>query len=655
MSFFRYSLPKGLIAAPDVACRTSFTSKTVSNSQELKESLGVNAKVNGGGFGVSFSASADYKKASSTVSKGETKLIQSTASCKYYFSKLNQLDMPDLSQEMKEWLKRLEKSLKRHNIIDDKLIYEFVNYFGTHFPITMVYGARFTYENRVSSESYESLAESSLSVDIQASYSGAFSLGGGFGMTKSKSDAAKRFSEEVETSTLSVGAPPPYNGDAMTWASTVKDTPVPVDYELVPIHELFDKEYNIHQHFDDEQTAERIRSEIMNIATSYCRMASEKGLDVQCNDDSVIKFEDVSIRISDIDNDLKFNKTLGQCIEECRKRSGCIMMSMWPSGSLELGGGKRCGLQKFSVQRTPQFTHNSRPIRHRQYRDLASCEGCQTFIMPQVLEEPIELNGFQYDSLVTRRNQLNISTEGLNYYDLKNFCSLHCSQDIRCTGFEVSDKTDYNYNCATYSQHSERLIATDSFLFETNIMADLAKQKVSEYYYTRKRVYTYDNTLAWEIPSNGVQLIDQCDHQCCQSRCESNLNCISSIQINKTNQHKCYLVLDQFESVVKFTPTAEISLLTIAIFTERSSSGWFNISGGSYEGTVRVQEADNYDACGDKCASDIKCDYASWDSRTNRCYKISKGTGGSNFKARQDSMLMFPNHRERVMRFRLPN
>ena len=79
----------------------------------------------------------------------------------------------------------------------------------------------------------------SLSVSAKASYSGLFSLSGGFGMSKSQSEKAQKLQQQVETSTISVGALPPANGDTMTWASTVKDTPVPVKYHLASIEDIF--------------------------------------------------------------------------------------------------------------------------------------------------------------------------------------------------------------------------------------------------------------------------------------------------------------------------------------------------------------------------------------------------------------------------------
>jgi hypothetical protein len=77
------------------------------------------------------------------------------------------------------------------------------------------------------SKKYETSIESGVNVAISASYSGIVSVCGGFSMDSSQKEKASEFSKSVETITISVGAAPPANGDAMTWASTVKDSPVP--------------------------------------------------------------------------------------------------------------------------------------------------------------------------------------------------------------------------------------------------------------------------------------------------------------------------------------------------------------------------------------------------------------------------------------------
>ena len=48
------------------------------------------------------------------------------------------------------------------------------------------------------------------------------STGGSFKMDQDEREAASEFSKSVETDTITVGAPPPADGDAMKWASTVK-------------------------------------------------------------------------------------------------------------------------------------------------------------------------------------------------------------------------------------------------------------------------------------------------------------------------------------------------------------------------------------------------------------------------------------------------
>ena len=76
-------------------------------------------------------------------------------------------------------------------------------------------------------DSLKQLDSESLSVEAKASYSGAFSVGAGFGFSNAQSSAVSEFNEKVETKTITVGSAPPKNGDAMEWASQATDTPVP--------------------------------------------------------------------------------------------------------------------------------------------------------------------------------------------------------------------------------------------------------------------------------------------------------------------------------------------------------------------------------------------------------------------------------------------
>lgn len=79
---------------------------------------------------------------------------------------------------------------------------------------------------------FQSQRAKGVTVAVHASYDGLFSVSGGFNMDSTQQKAASNFSK-VETKTITVGAPPPANGYANTWASTVKYSPIPMEYKLV--------------------------------------------------------------------------------------------------------------------------------------------------------------------------------------------------------------------------------------------------------------------------------------------------------------------------------------------------------------------------------------------------------------------------------------
>ncbi|XP_053397893.1 uncharacterized protein LOC128556506 [Mercenaria mercenaria] len=265
----RFSVPEGLVVVPDVSCVTSFTSEIVQTKYEFENALSFSASASGGGWGASFSASAGYKKSSSQMATGESVYILSSAYCHYYFSKLVKRSSPPFEPVFLSWIERLNST----NLKDIYL--EFFDTYGTHFATEVTFGARFTYVHKMSSEEYETQSVKGVNVAAEASYSGLFSVGGGFQMDSSQREAAAEFSKSVETKTITVGAAPPANGDAMTWASTVKDSPVPSKYKLSSIEELFTEKYmnptELHVNLD------LISQNINAYKYEYCRYLMLKG------------------------------------------------------------------------------------------------------------------------------------------------------------------------------------------------------------------------------------------------------------------------------------------------------------------------------------------------------------------------------------------
>ena len=211
----------------------------------------------------------------SQMSSGEFLFIISQAQCQYYFSKLDATDPPPFHPGFVSWAKKLASS----DASQDDLV-QFIEYFGTHFVSEVTFGARFTKQHKVSQTKYKELREKSISVEAQASYSGLFSVGGGFSMDSEQRSAASNFQKSVETSTITVGAAPPSNGDAMTWASSVKENPVPTKYSLSPVHDLFTERYAENLPGIDLNA---MRERLMNTSRNYCQILREKGKIDSCD------------------------------------------------------------------------------------------------------------------------------------------------------------------------------------------------------------------------------------------------------------------------------------------------------------------------------------------------------------------------------------
>ena len=231
----------------------------------------------GGGWGFKFSASASYKTSVSQMSSGEFLYIISQAQCHYYYSTMDITNPPPLYPGFLNWARRLAAP----DATQDDII-RFMKYYGTHFLSEAMFGARFIKKHQVSQTKYEELKKQDFSVEVQASYSGAFSIGGGFSMDKKQSDAVSNFQESVETSTITVGAAPPSNGDAMTWAATVQDNPVPTHYELSPIHNLFTEQFA--KHFDFSFNFTAVRERLADASKVYCEALKKEGMVDSCED-----------------------------------------------------------------------------------------------------------------------------------------------------------------------------------------------------------------------------------------------------------------------------------------------------------------------------------------------------------------------------------
>ena len=242
----------------------------------------------GGGWGFEFSASAGYKKDTAEMSTGEFLFVISQAEYQNYYSVIDFFNPPPFDPGFLAKAKELADPT-----VSDEAVLEFIQYYGTHFFTEVTFGAKFVQHHKISQKTYESLKKSKISVEAQASYSGLFSIGGGFSLDKEQSEAASNFAKSVETTTYTVGSTPPSNGDAVTWAAFVDQNPVPMLYSLSSIDILFTEPFakDLPPGFDHNA----VRQKLNNASHIYCRDLKQQGMVHSCETSFYLESEGVDI------------------------------------------------------------------------------------------------------------------------------------------------------------------------------------------------------------------------------------------------------------------------------------------------------------------------------------------------------------------------
>ena len=162
----------------------------------------------------------------------------------------------------------------------DQEVLDFLDIYGTHFVSDVTFGSSYTQEHKMSSKTFSEKNDEKFSVEVQAGYSGAFSVGGGFSLDSEQQTAASNFAKSVETTTVTVGSAPASNGDALTWASVSKENPVPIKYSLRPIADLFTAKF--HKSGGIDYAA--IRAKLLNAPQKSCQALETQGESVSCED-----------------------------------------------------------------------------------------------------------------------------------------------------------------------------------------------------------------------------------------------------------------------------------------------------------------------------------------------------------------------------------
>ena len=432
----RYSVPKGIILIPDVSCITSFTSEVVETKYAFSKSLAVSASVSGGGWGAHFSASAGYKESSSVVSTGESVFILSRASCNYYYMRLLEDDAPPFDLLFMDWI------IKLNNTDDETVYVNFFERYGTHFLKEVKFGASFTYEHKMSSSSYKSDQEKGVNVAVSASYSGLFSVGASFGLDTDQKQAASDFRKKVETKTITIGAAPPANGDALTWASTVKESPVPVSYVLASIEDLFTESFMGKERIANNAVGfDVISKRIVQTKRKYCEVLQNQGLVDDCSELS----PGITMEKTRLYNDFAYQKSssIGQCIDKCYKTNKCIAVTFCTDCKNNTGDYNSCCMYEENESNYTQCKASNECAQHTRQKYAKTDDWTSVIVVSKIKQQVV----FHNTTINGVERSLNWDTEVTKEWQ----CFSACLKDLHCAVFTFCDCPDKDKKCTLYS------------------------------------------------------------------------------------------------------------------------------------------------------------------------------------------------------------
>ena len=258
----RYSIPDNTQAHSSSACTFDFFSETNQNIASYLNSLQVDASADFRGWGASFSASADYKEVHASSSSHESTYVSSTATCEAYVASV-QLEAASLNPA---FVNAVQDLPPQPSDLTDYL--DFIHEWGTHTATQLRMGGRYGVQSSITSDSYTNMVSTGLDIKAAAKYSGLISLNANVGNEDERESAQAFESFRRDYQIYQIGGKPPLNEttSAFDWAQTVKDNPLPLKYNLLPLTNYLTSRY-----FPDDKDISKKQSNLQEAALEYCQ------------------------------------------------------------------------------------------------------------------------------------------------------------------------------------------------------------------------------------------------------------------------------------------------------------------------------------------------------------------------------------------------
>jgi hypothetical protein len=268
----RYLIPKGTTATDcSGSCSLHFQSTEIMGTHSYQSSLEVKAEVSAGGWDAKFSASTDYKHVEQSSSTEKSVFTESEATCCAYSTEILTYTPPKFHANFLAAVATLGDEY------DEATYAKFINTFGTHFVSRVTMGGLWGQRSEISEESWSKMVQDGLDVKEAASASG-------FGVAVSESfetDSQKQMAAEFskkcsDQKVYSIGAKPPSDDKAETWAQSTITSPAPISMKLEQLDGLFEQSYGL-------QVSDQVRANMQTALEGYCEKLKSEGKVESCD------------------------------------------------------------------------------------------------------------------------------------------------------------------------------------------------------------------------------------------------------------------------------------------------------------------------------------------------------------------------------------
>ena len=257
-----YLIPDYTQATTSTTCSFQFSTETNQKIDTYFNSLKIDANADFSGWGASFSASADYNEVHESSTTHESTYVSSHAACEAYITSV-QLEAAALNPAFVETVYYLP-----YESADNTKYMDFIQNWGTHVAIQLTMGGRYGVQSTITSQDYTNMVSTGLDIKAAAKYSGLISLNANVGTTVEQEQAQQFNSFRKDYQIYQIGGKPPLDESEspFEWAKTVKENPLPLKYNLLPLTNFLTSRY-----FPDDEYISQKQINLQDTFVKYCQ------------------------------------------------------------------------------------------------------------------------------------------------------------------------------------------------------------------------------------------------------------------------------------------------------------------------------------------------------------------------------------------------